>query len=167
MEFTLTHDFPAGLDRLWAAFGHREYPQRKYLALGAKAVRVRRFHATAQAIEVELERDVSVDKSRLPLWARWLVRSEQTLRHQSAWRRVGPAQVAAELDILPVGVPVRAHGSGTIVEAAPGTTRMVLTWHVDSMLGEKVERLFANQIRTALEDDHTFTLQYLQRAKVP
>jgi hypothetical protein len=166
MEFTLTHDFPAGLDRLLAVFGRPEYPQRKYLALGATAVRVRRFHATAQAIEVELERDVSVDKSRLPLWARWLVRGEQTLRHRTAWRRVGPAQAAAELDILPVGVPVRAHGGGTIIEAAPGATRMVLTWQVDSILGENVERLFANQIRTALEDDHTFTLQYLQRAKV-
>jgi len=26
MEFTLTQDFPAGLDRLWAAFGGAEYP---------------------------------------------------------------------------------------------------------------------------------------------
>jgi len=33
MEFTLTQDFPAGLDGLWAVFGRPEYPQQKYLAL--------------------------------------------------------------------------------------------------------------------------------------
>jgi hypothetical protein len=166
MDFTLTQDFPAGLDRLWTAFGRPDYPLQKYLALGATAVRVRRFDATAQAIEVELERDVPVDTTRLPPWTRVLVRSEQTLRHRTAWRRVGPTRVAAELDISPVGLPVRAHGGGTIVEPATGTTRMVLTWRVASMLGEKVERLFADQIRAALDDDHRFTLQYLKRAQV-
>jgi hypothetical protein len=43
---------------------------------------------------------------------------------------------------------------------------MELTWQVDSMLGEKVERHFADQIRAALDDDHTFTLQYLEQAAV-
>ena len=50
MEFTLTQDFPAGLDLLWAAFGRADYPRLKYLALGAMAVRLPRFSATAQAI---------------------------------------------------------------------------------------------------------------------
>jgi|SRR5450755_1029040 hypothetical protein len=142
MEFTLIQDFPAGMEH--------------------------RFHATAQVIEVELERDVPVDRSRLPPWSGSLVRDEQTLRHRTAWRRVSPTQVAAELDISPIGLPVRAHGIGTIVETAPGaTTRMVLNWRVTSilpMMGQKVERLFADQIRVALVDDHAFTLQYLQRS---
>ncbi|WP_372526836.1 DUF2505 domain-containing protein [Piscinibacter sp.] len=162
MEFSLTQDFPAGLDRLWAAFGQPDYPQRKYLALGATAVRVQRFHITARAIEVDLERDVLVDKSRLPLWTRMLVGNQQTLRHRTAWRRVGPSQVGAELDISPSGLPVSAHGVGTIIEPVPGTTRMVLTWRVHSMLGERVERLFVDQIRAALDDDHAFTLEYLR-----
>jgi hypothetical protein len=166
MQFHLTQDFPAGLDRLWVAFGCADYPRRKYLALGATAVRVRRFRATTAAIEVELERDVPVDKSRLPPWMRLLARSQQTLQQRTAWRRVGPKQAAAELDIVPVGLPVRARASGTIVESAPGQTRMELTWQVDSMLGEKVERHFADQIRAALDDDHTFTLQYLEQAAV-
>lgn len=42
MEFTLTQYFPAGLDRLWAAFGRADYPRLKYLALGATAVRLLR-----------------------------------------------------------------------------------------------------------------------------
>ena len=75
MEFTLTQDFPAGLDRLRVAFGRSEYPKQKYSALGATAVRIRRFQATAKAIDVELERDVPVDKSRLPPWMRLLARS--------------------------------------------------------------------------------------------
>ena len=34
------------------------------------------------------------------------------------------------------------------------------------MLGARVEAMFADQIRTALDDDHAYTLQYLQRVKV-
>jgi hypothetical protein len=164
-EFTCIQDFLAGLDRLWAALGHPEYPLRKCLAMGATAVRLRRFYAEAPAIENELEPDVSVGKSRLPLWARLLVRNEHTLRHRTTWRRVGPAQVAAKLNILAVGVPVRARNDGTIVKAAPRKTRMALTWRVDSVLGDRMEHLIANQIRAALEDDRRFTLQYPQRAK--
>jgi hypothetical protein len=167
MEFSLSQDFPAGLDRLWAAFGRPDYPQRKYRALGATAVRLLRFHATASSIEVRLERDVPVDASALPAWARTLMPGEQTLRHRTSWRRLGPTQVSAELDLAPVGLPVHAHGIGNIVETAPGATRMVLHWQVTStlpLLGRKVERLFAEQLRGALHADHVFTLQYLQQA---
>ena len=166
MEFTLTQHFPTGLDRLWAVFGRPEYPERKYDALGATALRLHRFHVTAQAIEVELERDMPVDPSRLPPWMLKMIGRHQTLRQRTAWKRVSPTQVSAELDVSPIGLPVRAHGVGTIVETAPGTTRMALTWRVTSMLplmGAKVERLFADQLRTALEDDHAFTLRYLQQ----
>ena len=162
MEFTVTQEFPARLDRLWAAFGTPEYATRKYLALGATAVRIGRFHASADAIEVELERDLPMTGSvALPSWARAAIGRTQTLRHRTHWHRVDGSQVTARLDISPVGLPVRAHGTGTIVESAGRTTRMVLNWRVDSMLGRKVERLFADRIRAALDDDHRFTLRYL------
>lgn len=166
MEFTLTQYFPTGLDRLWAGFGHPEYPQRKYRALGATDFRLHRFDVTAEVIEVDLERDAPVDRSRLPPWVGRLIGDRQNLRHVTRWQRVGPTQVTAELEISPTGLPVHAHGVGTIDQTAPGTTRMVLTWRVKSNLpvvGEKMERLFAEQIRSALDDDHAFTLQYLQQ----
>jgi len=166
MEFTSAQDFPAGLDQLWAAFGHPEYPRQKYLALGATRVRLHRFEATAQSIEVDLERDVPLIKSRLPAWARKLLGSEQTVRHRTAWRRIGASQIAAELDIAPSGLPVRACGAGTIVELPSGTARMGLAWHIESslpLMGGKLERLFADQVRDALDDDYRFTVQYLQR----
>ena len=169
MKFSITQDFPARLDTLWAVFGRPEYALRKYHSLGARAVRLRRFHATAQAIEVELERDVSVDPNRLPRWVRTFIGREQTLRHRTRWRRTGPKQVAAELDISLVGLPVSAHGVGVIAETALGTTRMVLSWQVRTTLpimGSPLERLFAGQIRAALDADHAFTLQYLQCAHV-
>jgi len=165
VDFTLTQYFPTGLDRLWVVFGRPEYPQRKYRALGATTVRLQQFQVTEQTIAVELERDVPVDQSRLPAWVRSMVDSQQTLRHRSRWRRVSPTRITAELDISPVSLPVHARGVGTIVEIAPGMTLMTLTWHVKSMvplLGGKIERLFADEVRTALHDDHVFTLQYLQ-----
>lgn len=166
MDFTLTQDYPTGLDRLWAVFGRPEYPQRKYVALGATALRLQQFDVTTHAIEVELERDVPVDSSGLPPWVRRLVGGKQTLRHHTRWRRVSPTRVAAELEISPISLPVRARGVGTIIETAPGMTRMKIDWTVTSMVpmvGEKIERLFADQVRTALDDDHAFTLQYLQQ----
>ncbi len=42
---------------------------------------------------------------------------------------------------------------------------MELTWRVDSslpLMGARVQRLFAGQVRAALEDDHRFTVHYLQ-----
>jgi len=165
IELNLAQEFPAGLDRLWAAFGREDYPRQKYLTLGATAVRTGRLSATAQAIDVELERDVPVDPRWLPSWARMLIGSQQTVRHRSAWRRTGPTRATAELDVAPAGLPVRAHGQGTITETSPGTTRMVLTWRVESnlpVIGHKVERLFADLIRTSLDADHAFTLHYLE-----
>jgi len=164
MEFTLTQDFPAGLDRLWATFGRAEYPRLKYLALGAMAVRLQHFLVTPQVIDVALERDMPVDPSRLPRWSRALVGREQTIRHHTVWRRTGPTQATAELDIRPIGLPVRAQGTAAAVEAGPESTRLLLTWRVRSgvpLIGEKVERLFADEVRRGLDADHVFTLQYL------
>jgi hypothetical protein len=166
MNFTLTQDFPMGLDRLWVVFGRPEYPERKYIALGATAFRMQQFHVTEQTIEVELERDVPVKPSQLPPWVRTMVGGKQTLRHRTRWRRVSPTRINAELDIEPIRLPVRARGVGTIVEIAPERTRMNLTWQVKSrvpLIGDRIERLFADQVRTALDADHAFTLQYLQQ----
>ena len=165
IELKLTQDFPAGLDRLWAAFGRPDYPVQKYLALGATAVRTVRFSASAQAIDVELERDVPVDSRRLPSWARWPAGRRQTLWHRSAWRRAGPTRATAELHIAPLHLPVQAHALGTITETSAGASRMVLSWRVSSdlpLVGARVERLFADLIRTSLDADHAFTLRYLQ-----
>lgn len=167
MKFITTHDYPARLDRLWAAFGHPEYPRQKYLALGARAVRLDRFDADAQTIEVGLERVVPVAAAGMPAWLRRLLGREQTLRHRSAWRRVPPGRVDADLEIVPVGLPVQARGTGSIVELPAGTSRMTLTWQIDSslpLLGDRVERLFAEQVRAALDEDHCFTVRFLQRS---
>jgi hypothetical protein len=166
MDFTLTQYFPMGLDRLWVVFGRPEYPERKYIALGTTAFRMQQFHVTEQTIEVELERDVPVNPSQLPPWVRTMVGGKQTLRHRTRWRRVSPTRINAELDIEPIRLPVRARGVGTIVEIAPERTRMNLTWEVKSrvpLIGDKIERLFADQVRTALDADHAFTLQNLRQ----
>lgn len=166
MDLALTQDFPTGLDQLWFVFGRPEYPQQKYSALGSTAIRLQRFHVAEQTIDVELVRDVPVDQVRLPPWVRTMVGSKQTLRHRTRWRRVSPTRVTAELDISPVSLPVQAHGVGSIMEIAPGLTRMILSWQVKSavpIIGKEIERLFADQVRTALDDDHAFTLRYLQQ----
>ncbi len=165
-EFTRRDDLPAGLDDLWATFGDPAYARQKYLALGSRAVQILRFDMTADAIEVELERQLSIDRAQWPRWSRPALAAVQTLRHRSAWRRVSPTRVVATLEVVPVGLPVRADGAGRIDEVAPAQAVMALRWRVDSrlpLLGPRIERLFAPQLRAALDADHAFTLRYLAR----
>lgn len=164
LKFTVVQDYPAGLDRLWSAFGQPGYPVGKYRALGALAVRLRRFDATPQRIEVELERDVPTDPGGLPVWARAFVRSTQTLGHHSTWRRVDATRAEAELEIAAQGLPVRARAEGVIAESGTGRCRMTLTWQVDSRFGVRVAQLFADQVRQALAADHAYTLRCLGSA---
>lgn len=164
MEFSVSYDYPADLDRLWAAFGRPDYPRRKYAAPGAAAVRIRRFEATDRSVEVELERDAPVQPARLPWWARPFVPARQTIRQRTTWTRMGPASARAELEIVPVGLPVAAHGSGATTGQPGGTTRLTLHWTVSSTVGERVAQLFAAEVRDALDADHAFTLGYLEQA---
>jgi hypothetical protein len=167
MEFSTAHDYPAGLDVLWDAFGQPAYPRQKYLTLGATSVSVDRFVADSQTIEVEVERVVPIVAGRVPAWARRLVGREQMLRQRTRWRRASAGRVEARLQIVPVGLPVQAQGTGSIVELDAGTSRMTLVWRVESslpVLGGRVERLFADQVRASLDADHAFTVAFLQQA---
>jgi len=166
MQLSLTQDFPAGMDRLWAVFGRPDYVQQKYAALGAGALRLLHFECSATLIALELERALPLDPARMPAWARRLVGSTLNLRQRSRWRRLGPTQVEAELEIAPLGLPVHAQGHGQISEIAGGSCRMQLSWQLRSalpLLGGRVERLLAEQLKRALAQDHAFTLSYLRQ----
>lgn len=170
IEFTRSDEYPADLDRLWAVFGAPAYAVEKYRALGSDDVRVTRFDASPQSIVVELERRVAADRAALPPWARPLVASPQTLRHRSTWRRLDRATVAATLEIRPVALPVRARGVGRITASPVGSARatacMTVRWRVRSpvpLLGPRIETLWADRLRDALDADHAFTVHYLER----
>ena len=163
LEFTRRDELPAGLDRLWATFGDPAYARQKYLALGSREVKIPRFDVSATGIEVELERQVRVDRRQWPRWSRPAVAAVQTLRHRSSWKRVSPSRVVATLEIAPVGQPVRAEGTGRIDEVAPAHAVMTVRWRVSSsvpVLGRRIERLFAQQLQAALDADHAFTLRW-------
>jgi Protein of unknown function (DUF2505) len=167
LKFSLSQDYPAGLDRLWAIFGQANYPEQKYRSLGSTAVQMLRFTATEKLIEVELERKAPVAWEKIPHWARKFIGSEQTMHHHTKWRRVSPTQVDAELDIAPVGMPVSAHGTGSVIEMTPKQTRLTLSFDVECKipgLGAKVSSLFAEQVKAALQADHIFTLRYIREA---
>ena len=165
MQFDLTQDFPAGLDRLWATLGRVEYVELKYRALGSTSVRILKFSADARSIEVELDRQARVALDELPLWARIFCARRQTIRHHTRWQRVGPDRIDVELGILALGGLLSARGSGSVVEPSPGRSRMSLHFEVTSTaaaLSSRAARLFAQQIRRALRADHAFTLEHLR-----
>ncbi len=165
MKFSLSQDFPAGLDRLWEIFGRPDYPQQKYRSLGSSDIRLLLFRVDAEVIDVELERTAPVAWESIPAWARAFLSRRQVMHHRSRWQRVSPVLVEAELDIVPVGRRVSAHGTGSIVQLTPELTRMTLGFVVESdlpVLGARVAGLYAKQVREALRADHAFTLRYLE-----
>ena len=170
MEFSLTQDFPADLGRLWTVFGRPEYTEQKYRSLGSTALRMLKFAASDELIEVELERKAPVALERLPAWVRVLSGEQQTMRHHSRWERAGPKQINVELDISPVGVPLHAHCIGSVVELSRSLSRMTLRFDVNCSvptIGTKMARLFAEQVKEALRADHAFTLGYLETIGTP
>jgi hypothetical protein len=165
LQLDLTQDFPVGLERLWAALGRADYVEQKYRALGSTSLRVLKFSADADLIEVELDRQAPVAREELPVWARFLVGNQQAMHHHTRWRRAGLAKVDAEFDISAPGMPVSARGTGTVVELSPVHSRMTLHFEVKSAaaaLKSSVALVFAQQVKRALEADHAFTLAYLQ-----
>jgi predicted RNA methylase len=164
VTFRLEQDFPTELARLWAVLGRRDFVEQKYQALGSTALHILKFDASERMIEVELERRVPATPEEMPAWARVLSGVRQTMHHHTRWERVSPTRIDAEVDISPVGKPVRVHGIGTVVELSPDRTRMTLDFNVECnvpAIGPKVARLFADQMKQALREDHRFTLNYL------
>lgn len=165
IQFDVTQDFPAGLERLWSALGRADYVRKKYRSLGSTSLHIRKLSCDAELIEVEIDRQAAVARDALPFWARVLSKKKQAMRHHTRWKRVGRDRVDVELDIRALGVPVRAQGTGSIVERVQGHSRMTLRFHISSSAGAlstSVARAFAQQVRHALQADHAFTLGYLE-----
>ena len=87
MKLTVDQDFPAPPDVLWSVFSDRDYPPAKYRALGATHFEMSKFVATADEISVDLSRRIPVALDKLPSFARKFVGDEQTMRHETRWRR--------------------------------------------------------------------------------
>lgn len=165
MQFEVTQDFPVGLDRLWAALGRADYVEQKYRSLGSTSLRILKFSADADLIEVELERQAPVARAALPPWARVFAGKRQAMHHHTRWRRADRVRIDAAFDFSARGLPVHARGTGTVVELSPVHSRMTLHVEVESAaaaLGPSLARVFAQQVKRALDADHAFTLAYLQ-----
>jgi hypothetical protein len=86
------------------------------------------------------------------------------MRHHTRWRRIDRDRVDVEIDIRALGMPVRAQGTGSIIERVPGESRLTLHFDVSSGFGAMsagVARVFAQQVKHALHADHEFTLAYI------
>jgi len=167
MQFNLTQDFPVGLERLWTALGRADYVEQKYRSLGSTSLRILNFSADAESIEVEVDRQAPVARDKLPVWARVLSGKEQAMHHHARWIRAGLTRADAEVDISALRLPVSARGTGSVVEVSPGHSRLTLHFEVRSTipaLKASVARVFAQQVKHALQADHAFTLAYLQRS---
>lgn len=168
VKFDLTQNSPVGLDRLWKALGRAEFVERKYRSMGSSDVRIRKFVATAESIEVEVDREAPVARDELPAWARVLSGPRQLLQQRTRWTRVGPQRVDAELTILAPGTSASATATGTVVALSTKHSRMTLHIRVAStsaILGSAIAEAFARQLKHALRQDHAFTLDEL-RARV-
>jgi hypothetical protein len=167
VNFEIAQDFPASLARLWEALGRRDYVDQKYIALGSTSLQVKQFDSSPQRIEVRLERTLGIEASGLPAWARWLSGRPQRLTHHTCWTRAGAKQVDVELRVSTQDHAVDADATGSVIELDSGRTRMRLSVTVNCSvpaLGRQIAKVFADQMKQALEQDHAFTVRYLMRA---
>jgi hypothetical protein len=167
VRFQITHDYPASPDRLWSALGRRDYPARKYAALGSPDLKLLRFRATPRVIEVEFERKVQAALEVVPAWARPLMEGEQRMRQYGLWRRINATRIEAELEIGLMDLPISAKAAGIGLAVGPEQTRLAFRFDVTCRLlafRGTAARLFADQVRAAMREDHAFTLAYLAGA---
>jgi hypothetical protein len=162
----LEQDYPVALERLWQLLGRRDYVERKYAALGAPSFRLLRFEAGDRGIEVEHERGVSIAPDALPGWARPFAGRVGALVQRSRWRRAGAGRAEVRIEVRLAGLPLRAECRGEAVELSPTLTRLTLDFALRGglPLGGRIARLFADQVRHALAQDHAFTVAYLAAA---
>lgn len=164
VSFQLKQSFPAGLGRLWAALGRRQYVESKYLALGSTELRILEFDVSEHVINVVVERCIRTSGNAMPAWARPLFSGAHVLHHHTRWTRVDEKSADLELETWPLRTPVRAHGDGAVVELSARSTQMKLDMTVQCgvpAIGTQVARLFSVQMKRALGQDHRFTLSYL------
>jgi Protein of unknown function (DUF2505) len=168
VSFELEHSCPADLDRLWATLGRPEHVECKYAALGSTNLRILAFDADEHVINVVLERQIRAPDGALPAWARPVFAGSQVLHHRTRWARVDARSASVELKIWPLGAPVRAYGHGAVIELSDGSTQMKMHVGVQCgvpIIGTRVAELFANQLKQALGQDHSFTLSYPELPK--
>lgn len=165
VKFSLSQDFPVGLDVLWPVYGNPAYLQAKYRALGAHRVEIREAHTDASDIRVLLERTIAPDLQNVPDWARKMVSRDYVMRHENRCHRLSPQASDVSLRITPIGSPVDINARGSLNEVSPGNTRLALEFEVKCnipIVGKKVAEIFAGKIREALAEDHDFTLGYIK-----
>lgn len=164
MNKSLHQDYPASVETLWSVFGHPDYPDRKYKALGISAYEVREFTATPERISLELLRTHSLPPEKVPSVVRKFVHPHQTLRYISHWRRNGPDAAEFDLEIIPAGLPVHIRGTGRLVQTGAASSRLTIDFTVEvnvPLIRHKAETMVATQIEKSFHDDHAFTLRYL------
>ena len=167
MKLSVQQPYPATVARMWSVFSDPAYPAAKYRALGALTVDVARFVADAGEISVDLTRKIPVALDKLPGFARKLVGDEQTMRHETRWRRIADDDVRGALTITAVGRPVRIVGEAKLAPRGDGASELSFTFDITSdvpLIGGKVEKLFFDQVSAALAADHAYTLEHLARA---
>ncbi len=163
VQLTVTQDYPALPAALFAVFGDPAYPPAKYRTLGALSCEVRTHRADDREIHVDLERLVCVDLDALPAIVRKLASAQQTMRHDTRWRRRGDG-ATGELAIEVVGKPVRIEGTADI-SPHEGGSRVIFRFEISSsvpLVGDKIARVFAGQVEAALARDHEFTRAWLE-----
>lgn len=172
LQFTTRQRYPVSLGSLWRACTQRAYPQRKYLALGARSVRLLAFKVEPRHVEVELERTLDLPLARLAGWLpeplRGHVPESVVLHHQTRWWRTGPGTAKLDVKVAPAALPLRAEASGSLLQLSPDCTEMQMHWllHCDlPWLADGALRLFEQQMRRALRRDHAFTLGWLRDAQ--
>lgn len=164
MKAGFSQDYPATPDTLWTVFGQPDYPHRKYQAQGITGYRVLSFEASADRIDLDLERTLSVPMHHIPAIAQRFVHPEQVLHYLSHWRRTPDGQADFDVEIVARGLPLRISGRGELRQTGAAASRLSIEFDIGvqvPLIGGKIEKMVAAFIEKSFHEDHAFTLEYL------
>lgn len=167
MKADFSQDYPATPERLWQAFGQPDYLHRKYAAQGITAYKLRRFDASPERIDVDLERTLAVPLHRIPHFAQRFVHPEQTLHYLSHWHRNAAGEADFDLEIQAPGLPLQITGKGRLRQVEAGNSRLAIEFDIRvhvPLLGGRIEKALAGFIESSFAKEHEFTLRYLAEA---
>ncbi|PJE78072.1 hypothetical protein CI610_03001 [invertebrate metagenome] len=155
MNITQNHIYNRNMEEVLSLFGDAQFMQKKYTALGAKNIKIRKLLKTDNSLTIDTRREVPVSDNTPSVIKRFIGERNRT-RQKEEWSKQGNCwQCQLSVDIS--GVPARIKGSMVLSPTEAGCeNRISIT--IDSsipFIGETLCRFIGDNMTPLIEQEYT------------
>lgn len=162
LKFSL--DYPKSVDAVMHLFTDRNYFEQKYALMGCENIRVldsRRVSGESFHIRVSMRQKASAP---VPGFAQKFISEWQETTQRDSWNvHTGTGEI--EIDVA--GVPASITAEMSLYSTGPKSAKNDVVFQVSvklPLVGAKLEKLIAEDIKAKAAKDHEATLQLLSQA---